>query len=188
MTDAVLIIDMQEALVGAASAKGKRKSVVQTFDRATNNLMALRDEARLEGVPVFIVQHDGPEGDELVPGSDGWEIVDALKPEANDFLINKKSCDAFHETTLLGQLKETGVSRLVVGRYATQYCVDTSVRSAISHGFDVILVADGNCCSDSPTLKQEAIIAHHNETLDGFHSGLHAVTTMENSAITYQRG
>lgn len=188
MTDAVLIIDMQKALVGDIGAKGKRKSVVQTFDDVTGKLQILRDEARREGVPVFIVQNDGPVGDRLEPESTGWEIVDALKPEENDFLVNKKSCDSFHETTLKDQLKEIGVSRLVVGGYATQYCVDTSVRSAIAHGFDVILVADGNCCSDSPTLKQEAIIAHHNQTLDGFHSGPHAVTTMESSAIIYQRG
>ena len=53
----------------------------------------------------------------------------------------------------------------------TQYYIDTSVRRALSEGCDVVLVEDGHMTSDSPVLPQHQIVAHHNETLNGFGAG-----------------
>lgn len=34
-------------------------------------------------------------------------------------------------------------------------------------GFDAVLIAEGHTCSDTPVMKGEDIIAHHNATFDG---------------------
>jgi nicotinamidase-related amidase len=58
----------------------------------------------------------------------------------------------------------------------TQYCVDTTVRRAVSLGYDVTLVADGHMTADSGALGFEQIIEHHNALLGGFDAGPHSVT------------
>jgi len=57
----------------------------------------------------------------------------------------------------------------------TQYCIDTTVRRAVSLGYDVVLAADGHMTADTDALLFEQIIAHHNALLDGFDAGGHAV-------------
>jgi len=41
-------------------------------------------------------------------------------------------------------------------------CVDATVRSAVSSGYDVVAVADGHTLSDRPHLDASTIIRHHN--------------------------
>jgi nicotinamidase-related amidase len=53
----------------------------------------------------------------------------------------------------------------------SQFCVDTTVRRAVSLGYDVTLIADGHTTGDTATFTFSEIIAHHNETLDGFDAG-----------------
>jgi nicotinamidase-related amidase len=54
----------------------------------------------------------------------------------------------------------------VLGGVATDYCVDATARSALSHGFDVDLLDDGHTTLDDETgLAASQIIAHHNAVL-----------------------
>jgi len=57
----------------------------------------------------------------------------------------------------------------------TQYCVGTSVRRAVSLGYDVTLAEDGHLTADSESLTFDQIIAHHKVLLDGFDAGKHSV-------------
>lgn len=41
----------------------------------------------------------------------------------------------------------------------------------MSLGYDVTLIADGHMTGDTATFTFSEIIAHHNETLDGFDAG-----------------
>ncbi|RUQ42678.1 cysteine hydrolase, partial [Corynebacterium pseudodiphtheriticum] len=47
------------------------------------------------------------------------------------------------------------------------FCIDTTCRVAAELGFSVVLPEDGHTCMDTPALKAEAIIEHHNATLAG---------------------
>ncbi len=57
----------------------------------------------------------------------------------------------------------------------TQFCIDTTVRSAVAHGYDVTLLSDGHTTGDQGDLTFEQIIAHHNLTLDDFDAGMNDV-------------
>lgn len=58
-------------------------------------------------------------------------------------------------------------TRVVITGAATDYCIDATARSALSLGFNVVLVEDAHAPvidSDTP-LTAEQIVAHHNEIL-----------------------
>jgi nicotinamidase-related amidase len=90
-------------------------------------------------------------------------------------VVHKRSCDSFFETDLADRLDERSVTHLVVGGCMTQFCVDTTVRRAVSLGYDVTLISDGHSTGDMGDLGFGQIIAHHNATLDGFDAGNHSV-------------
>lgn len=77
------------------------------------------------------------------------------------------------------------MTHLVVGGCMSQYCVDTTVRRAVSLGFDVTLVTDGHMTADSGTLQFSEIVAHHNETLDGFDAGGAKVDVRPAAAVAF---
>ena len=55
-----------------------------------------------------------------------------------------------------------GIDRLIITGCATDYCVDTTVRSALARGWPTIVPSDGHTTVDRPHLSATQIIAHHN--------------------------
>ncbi len=185
MSAALLIIDVQKAVLHGTFGEARRDAVMGAFDAVVARLAGLRDRARDAGIPVIVVQHDGESGGRLAPGCPGWEVVDALAPSGDDILVRKTACDAFFETGLQHHLERLGITGLTMGGCMTQYCVDTTVRRAVSLGYDVTLIADGHTTGDSGKLTQDDIVAHHNGTLDGFGAGRAQVRVVPASGIGF---
>src|SRR5262252_9281559 len=84
---ALIVIDVQNGVVGDA------------YDRDTvvANVGTVVDKARAADVPVVWVQHSS---DNLAQGSEQWEIVSELNPDASEPLVQKRYPDSFEETTL----------------------------------------------------------------------------------------
>ena len=57
------------------------------------------------------------------------------------------------------------VDDLYVVGMKSQFCIDSTCRSAADLGFKPLLVADAHTCMDTAELSAEAIIKHHNATL-----------------------
>ncbi|NKW91384.1 isochorismatase family protein [Rhodobacteraceae bacterium R_SAG9] len=186
MTDVLLIIDVQNAILDGAANDDRIKAVKGYFNTVVGRLSDLKESAASQNVPTILVQNDGPDGHRLAVGSKGWEIVPELAPAANDIVVHKVSCDSFHETNLMEHLTQVGATRLIVGGCMTQFCVDTTVRRAVSAGFDVVLVSDGHCTGDSGALTQGEIIAHHNNTLDGFDAGNCVVSVVPSAEVSFR--
>ncbi|MNE87205.1 Isochorismatase family protein [compost metagenome] len=53
------------------------------------------------------------------------------------------------------------MDRLLISGCATDFCVDTTLRSAASKGFDVTVLTDAHTTADRPHLNAEQIIEHH---------------------------
>jgi nicotinamidase-related amidase len=85
-------------------------------------------------VPVVYVQHDGGPGHRLEPETPGWSIRPEIAPRPGDPVIHKGACDAFFDTTLDAELATAGIKQLVISGCMTQYCIDTTVRRAVSLG------------------------------------------------------
>ena len=174
---ALLVVDVQRAVVDWEDPAGEGEKVLANINR-------LLSKARAAGAPVVYVQHDGEEGGRLATGSAGWEIHPAVAPAEGEPVVRKRASDSFYETTLRDDLEARGVTHLVVVGCRTQYCVDTTCRSATVHGFDVTLARDAHATADD-VLTAAQIVAHHNSTLDDFGNDRHVVTVKPSAEIDF---
>jgi nicotinamidase-related amidase len=175
MTKALIIIDVQNAILEGKGTPERQSHIDAALNETVVRLQRLQDRARMAGAPVVMVQHDGDKGHRLAVGGVGWAIRAEVAPGPDEVVVHKKSCDAFFETDLADRLGERSVTHLVVGGCMTQFCVDTTVRRAVSLGYDVTLISDGHSTADMGDLVFDQIIAHHNATLDDFDAGNHSV-------------
>ncbi len=72
----------------------------------------------------------------------GAEVVDPLRPEPGDLLIEKRRYSAFFETDFDRQLRAREIDTLVVAGATTNVCVDSTVRDAYFRGYDVVVLED----------------------------------------------
>jgi len=175
--EAVVIIDVQNAILDLPDLP-RPVETRAALDAVVARIATLIERARARGTPVLFVQHDGRVGHPLKRGSYGWQIRSEIAPTPGDPVIHKTACDSFYETTLARELETRQIGRLIVAGCWTQYCVDTSVRRAVSLGYDVTLMADGHMTADVGALTFDQIIAHHNNLLNGFDAGKHAVRVL----------
>jgi nicotinamidase-related amidase len=162
---ALLVIDVQVGnFVGSKP--------VYNGDELLERIHKLITKARTGGVPIFFVQHCGPEGAIDEPGTQGWEIHPAITPDAGDSVIQKCHPDAFQDTHLQSELELKSITKLVIAGIQTEYCIDTTCRRAYSLGYDVTLVKDAHSTWDTDILTAEQVIAHHNNVLGNWFANL----------------
>ncbi|MEU6148862.1 isochorismatase family protein [Actinosynnema sp. NPDC047251] len=149
---ALIVIDVQNGVVGKAHER----------DAVVGNIGSLVAKARQEDVPVVWVQHSS---EELPKGTDQWQIVPELVPDAAEPLVAKEYGDSFEETTLEEVLAGLAVGRLVVVGAQTDACVRSTLHGAFVRGYDATLVTDAHTTDDlsawgAPTPDQ--VITHTN--------------------------
>ena len=138
-TSALLVIDVQNA----NTAEGYRREEV--FAR----IRGLIDRAKSAGAPVIWVQHHAS-GSPLERGSEGWQIVEEVRPDDGETVIEKEYLDAFVETGLRAELDRLGVGHLVLCGAATDACIRSTAQRSQIEGYDVTLVADGHTTDVGP--------------------------------------
>jgi nicotinamidase-related amidase len=90
------------------------------------------------------------DGKAFVQGSWGAAIVDELKPAKGDIVIEgKRGLDTFASTNIDFILRSKGIKTVVLGGFLTNCCVESTMRTAYEHGFDVITLTD--CCAATST-------------------------------------
>jgi len=154
MKTALLIIDMQRGPFDE-TPKFDAAGLVRRINR-------LAESVRGSGGDVIFIQHKGPEGDPLHPGQPGWRLLPDLAVGPSDVIVGKSSCDSFLHTALAEVLQERGTEQLIITGFATDYCVDTTVRSALGRGIPTIVPSDGHTTSDRGYLTATQVIEHHN--------------------------
>lgn len=153
MKEALLIIDVQnDYFPGGANPQHRAleaEAVIQKWIA----------DSRKVGRPIIYMQHfNGPEDSFFRPGTEGAEISPRIAPTPQDKVIVKYAPNSFLSTELDAYLKALGAEKLIVCGMMTHMCVDTTVRSAMDHGYTVDLIAEG-CATRDLTLGDVTIPA-----------------------------
>jgi nicotinamidase-related amidase len=151
--DAMLIVDMQ---VGLLNGEPKH-DLCGVIDRI-NRLAA---KVRERSGTVILVQHCGGAGDDFEPQTPGWALLPELVRDPADVVVRKNLNDPFAGTDLQALLELIAPKRVLITGWATDFCVDATVRSAVANHHNVVVVADGHTLSDRPHLDAISVIRHH---------------------------
>ncbi|MDC0612012.1 cysteine hydrolase [Vibrio sp.] len=162
MKSALLVIDVQSVLFDPKPQPFESEIVVNKINRMTQL-------ARDKSIPVVFIQHEQP-NTIIEYGTAGWELYSGLVSNSDDHFVRKTTPDSFLDTNLQSLLEELNVTSLIICGYATEFCVDTTVRRAASLGYPVTLIADAHTTHDKEHASGEQIRAHHNATLPNISS------------------
>ncbi|AIY41502.1 Isochorismatase [Collimonas arenae] len=174
MKSALLVIDVQHGLFEETPRPFEADTVIERIN-------TLATKARTVGAPVVFIQHETPD-DELAYNSPNWQLQPGLQVKNSDIKLRKKTSDSFLRTGLQELLAAQNVDQLVICGYASEFCVDTTVRSAAALGYPVTLAADAHTTHDKPHATGQQIRIHENATLqnvDSFDGKIKAVATVE---------
>ncbi|RKY58873.1 MAG: nicotinamidase [Candidatus Latescibacterota bacterium] len=153
--DVLVVVDVQkDFLPGGSLAVPHGDEVVPVLARY---IKLFKDK----GLPIFATRdwhppdhssfeaQGGPWPPHCVQGSEGAEFAPGLGLPEDAVIISKatdpgkEAYSGFQGTDLDERLRKVGARRLFVGGLATDYCVLSTVRDALSLGYEVYLLEDG---------------------------------------------
>jgi nicotinamidase-related amidase len=181
-TTALVVIDMQRDFCSPGGYADSAGMDVQRLREPIANIQRLLQAARSAGLLVVHTREghlpdlsdcppaklarsvaagapigsQGPLGRLLVRGEQGHDFVDALRPGAGEFVIDKPGYGAFHQTRLAHLLAEHGVDQLILCGVTTEVCVHSTLREAVDRGFACTVVGDATAASN-PELQAPAL-------------------------------
>jgi len=166
---AVMVIDMQNAFVSKGGFFDLSGADISYSQKIIQPIKHICDAAREKQIKVMYVvfryspdlremgsgsqpfwhkearfYREHPEGRDrfLICGTWGGEVVDELKPQEGDMVIEKVKYSAFFGTALDITLRTVEMKYLLFVGVATNICVEASLRDAYYHGYFPVLVSD----------------------------------------------
>jgi nicotinamidase-related amidase len=152
--DVLIVVDMQVGLL-AGPPKHDLAGVVDRINR-------LAASVRRQAGRVVWIRHCGTPGDDFAPDQPGWAFLPELDRQPADIEVRKTLNDPFAGTDLQARLREIKPDRVLVAGWATDFCVDATVRSTVSNNHHVVVVGDAHTLNDRPHLAAPDVIRHHN--------------------------
>ena len=151
-TTALLLVDVQKGVnevkyYGGPSGKRNNHS-------AEENMRCLLAEWRRLGKRVVFTRHNSREiNSPLKLDLETGNQIEGLEINDSDIVVEKDVNSGFIGTSLELELRRSGINRLVVMGFYTNYCIETTVRMAGNLGFDTYLVHDA--CAAVNTLGHD---------------------------------
>ncbi|MFT4470402.1 isochorismatase family protein [Arthrobacter sulfonylureivorans] len=154
---ALLMIDMQNDFV----LEGAPMEVPMARKRLPEMVTAVA-ACRQAGIPVIYTRHVLLDSFDVSPlettynqrlqtvgmrrGTNGVEVVEELKPEADDYVLDKHRYDAFHNTPLKSVLATirglNTVDTVIIAGTLTEVCCESTARSAYMNDYKVAFLSD----------------------------------------------
>ena len=148
MKPAIIVVDMLKGGVGSNPA------VKSEIERIIPNIQRLLKEGRDLNIPIIFacdsfLPHDfifkGKMKPHSIRGTKGVEVIDELKPETGDMVMEKRRFSAFFRTDLDMTLRTLEVDTIVVCGMNTHVCVMFTGWDGLANDFNVIILED--CCA-----------------------------------------
>lgn len=102
------------------------------------------------------IGQSGRMGRFLVRGERGADIIEALQPLSGEWQLDKPAHSCFVQTLLDRQLRDDGITHLLIAGVTTECCVLATYRHASDLGYYCLLLDD--CCAAFDTKDHEATV------------------------------
>ena len=152
--DALVIVDVQNDFLPGGSL------AVQGGEKIIAPLNRYIEAAQAKGLPIFATRDWHPPNHcsfkeqggiwppHCIANSEGAQFPSELNSPRSTLVISKgtqmekDAYSGFEGTDLDERLRSAGISRVLIGGLATDYCVLNTVKDAIKHGYEVLLLQD----------------------------------------------
>ena len=111
---------------------------------------------------MIFIQHDGSQWDVYKPNTEEWELLDELEVQSSDLIVSKTANDSFYKSKLELTLNEHNINKILITGCATDFCVESTVQSAITKDYDITIVENGHTTGERPNISAKDVIAHYN--------------------------
>ncbi|MEB2776424.1 isochorismatase family protein [Algoriphagus sp. D3-2-R+10] len=152
---ALLVIDMQKGSFTSNSPRFDTEGVVRRINELAELFRKMEN-------PVIYIQHDGTGSGNFEKNSEDWENLDDLIVEPTDVRIDKYVNDVFYKSKLHSKLIQLNVNELFITGCATDFCVESTIQSALTKEYQITVVEDGHTTGERPSLKAKQVIDHYN--------------------------
>ncbi len=165
MKPVLFVIDMQNGFCGVGGSFDRFGFSIEPYRRIITNIKKLISFSRERRIPIYyskaireasgidclekvhkILPESRRERIEKMPlcirGEWDSDIIDELKPEPGDYIVEKRRDSVFQDTEAELWLKALRVDTIIFTGIDTYVCVESSVRDAFNRGYDVILIKD----------------------------------------------
>jgi len=149
----LLVVDVQTALI---------KEHPYNEDKVIDNIKELISAARANGKEVLYVRHDDGKGSDLEYGTEGWQVYAKIAPNKDEKVFDKKYNSAFLKTGLKDYLDSKGIDTIILVGLQTEYCIDTTCKSAFEYGHKIIIPEETNTTFDNEYLSGEKLYEFYN--------------------------
>ena len=144
--------------VGLFKANSTRHDSANIIERINELSSYFRNASQ----KVIFIQHDGTNEAYLIPGTDNWNIVPGLLKGNDDIVVSKTANDSFYKSALQKILEKYEVNELFITGCATDFCVDATIKSALSKDYKVTVVEDAHITAARPFADAQTLINHYN--------------------------
>jgi ureidoacrylate peracid hydrolase len=160
-TTALVLIEYQNDFTSeGGTLHGAVKGVMDSSHMLVNTVETVKRARELGATIVFMPISFTDDYHELAPnpygilkgvvdsksfrkGTWGAEIVDVLKPQPEDIIVEgKRGLCGFASTNLDFILRSRGIQTVALGGFLTNVCVESTMRTAYEKGYDVITLKD----------------------------------------------
>jgi nicotinamidase-related amidase len=142
----LIVIDMQKGILseGLYDLKGVLENVAKVIDAA-----------RHSGTEVIYVKHDDGPGSGFTFGDEDFEIADEIAPANGEKVFVKTIPSSFSNKEFAAYLEGTKDDALLIVGLQTDFCIDSTVKSAAERGYRVIVPKGTNSTFDNPYMTGE---------------------------------
>lgn len=99
------------------------------------------------GVGQTCTAPDGRQGRFLIRDTWNTDVIEELRPQAEDVVLYKHRFSGFYQTELDDALRKLGIRNLIFTGCTTSVCVDSTIRDAMFRDYRCVLLAD---CAGEP--------------------------------------
>lgn len=152
---ALIIIDMQNGCFRPESKRYNRSGTVDQINLLSKHF-------RKKNYTVIYIQHNGTKENMCIPGTSDFDLLPELDITTTDLIVEKEANEAFYKTNLEHILKEKNINELYLCGQASNFCLDATIKSALSKDYNIFVASDAHTTAETIFLPAKQMIDYHN--------------------------